>query len=133
MTIRIGHEYDIHRLREGGRLMMGGGAGGEGISAVAHSDGDVVIHAIVDALLGASGQGDIGQRFPDTDVTWKGAASSVFLTTVVDELRAGKFEVVNVDVTIIAQRPRIGPVKGRMIDELQRLVGCEVNIKAGTN
>src|SRR3954471_8062748 len=79
---RIGHGYDLHRLKKGGRLMLAGVLVSEEVGPIAHSDGDVVIHAVVDALLGAMAWGDIGQHFPDTDARWKGAASRVFLETV---------------------------------------------------
>ena len=79
MTFRIGHGFDIHRLRAGGRLLLGGVVVSDEISAVAHSDGDVAIHAIVDALLGACGKGDIGEHFPDSDPKWKGALPATFL------------------------------------------------------
>jgi 2-C-methyl-D-erythritol 2,4-cyclodiphosphate synthase len=133
VNLRIGHGYDIHRLKEGGELLMGGIIVASGISAVAHSDGDVVIHAIVDALLGASGGGDIGEHFPDTDANWKGAPSSMFLDKVMHELKSAGWSIVNVDVTIMAERPKIKPFKEAMSNRLQAALGCPVNLKAGTN
>ena len=99
MTFRIGHGYDIHRLQDGGRLVLGGVTVAENVSPISHSDGDVVIHAIVDALLGATGGGDIGQHFPDSDPKWKGAASSLFLTQVQQQLASGGWSIVNVAIS----------------------------------
>src|SRR6266704_1659678 len=79
MQLRIGHGYDLHRLQRGGQLLLGGVVVSTDISPIAHSDGDVVMHALVDALLGAMGWGDIGEHFPDSDPKWKGAASRIFL------------------------------------------------------
>jgi 2-C-methyl-D-erythritol 2,4-cyclodiphosphate synthase len=131
--LRIGHGYDIHRLQAGGKLIMGGIVVAEGVSAVAHSDGDVVIHAIVDALLGAAGLGDIGQHFPDSDAQWRGAASKVFLENAMKLLSDAGWRAGNCDVTIMAERPRLGDLKSQMADHLSALLRCPVNIKAGTN
>ena len=130
---RIGHGYDIHRLQDGGRLLMGGVVVAQGVSAVAHSDGDVVIHAIVDALLGALGMGDIGEHFPDTDPSWRGAASITFLQKVKTFLAAGNWRIENCDVTIQAERPKLKPFKPQMKAFLETALSCPVNIKAGTN
>ena len=133
MDLRIGHGYDIHRIRTGGVLMLGGVAVAEGISAVAHSDGDVVIHALVDAVLGALGKGDIGEHFPDTDPRWKGAASAVFLRSAVELARADGWDVVNADVTVQAEKPKLKPFKPKMVALLSDALGAPVNLKAGTN
>jgi len=135
MNHRIGHGYDIHRLKTGGQLVLGGVVVAEGISAVAHSDGDVVIHAIVDAILGAMGRGDIGEHFPDTDPQHAGAVSTRFLDQVIRDMRDSGFRAVNVDVTIMAERPKLKPFKPQMIEHLQRALGpgVVINIKAGTN
>jgi 2-C-methyl-D-erythritol 2,4-cyclodiphosphate synthase len=130
---RIGHGYDIHRLQQGGKLMLAGVEVADGISPVAHSDGDVVLHAVVDALLGAIGKGDIGEMFPNTDARWKNAASRIFVLEAMKHVRSLGFAVVNVDVTILAERPKLMPMKSKMIDSLAKLVGGAVNIKAGTN
>lgn len=130
---RIGHGYDIHRLRKGGVLMLGGVVAAEGISAVAHSDGDVVIHAIVDALLGALGLGDIGEHFPDSDPAYRNVASELFLKKTMAHVAAGNLIVLNCDVTIMAERPRLQPVKKKMSELLSRVLNAPVNIKAGTN
>src|SRR2546423_783601 len=89
MNSRIGHGYDIHRLQDGGELVMGGVVVATGVSAIAHSDGDVVIHAIVDAVLGALGLGDIGEHFPDTDPAYRGIESVAFIEKVQTHLDAG--------------------------------------------
>ena len=135
MTYRIGHGYDIHRLQQGGRLVLGGVMVAEGISAVAHSDGDVVIHAIVDAVLGGLGKGDIGEHFPDNDPVYSGADSLRFLQHAAEMMRDAGFRATNVDITILAERPRLKPFKLQMIAALQRALGDGViiNIKAGTN
>lgn len=130
---RIGHGYDIHRLQPGGRLVMGGIVVAEGVSAVAHSDGDVVIHAIVDAILGALGLGDIGEHFPDTDPEFSGMPSVHFLDKIGEHLRSARFVVVHCDVTVMAERPKLKPFKPAMRQLLGTRLGCDVNIKAGTN
>jgi 2-C-methyl-D-erythritol 2,4-cyclodiphosphate synthase len=130
---RIGHGYDIHRLQTGGRLVLGGVVVAEGISPIAHSDGDVVIHAIVDALLGAAGLGDLGQSFPDTDPAFKGVDSTLFLTSVMAALEQKQIVVVNCDVTIVAERPKLKPFKSQMTELLSKALNAPVNIKAGTN
>jgi 2-C-methyl-D-erythritol 2,4-cyclodiphosphate synthase len=131
--IRIGHGYDIHRLQSGGELVMGGVVVAEGISAVAHSDGDVVIHAIADALLGAMGLGDIGEHFPNTDPAYKDVPSVIFLGKIKEYLRAGDMAVVNCDVTILAERPKLKHFKPKIVAFLSEVLGCPVNVKAGTN
>jgi 2-C-methyl-D-erythritol 2,4-cyclodiphosphate synthase len=133
---RVGHGYDLHRLRQGGTLMLGGVAVSTELSPVAHSDGDVVLHALVDALLGAMGWGDIGEHFPDTDPAWKGAASRVFVETVRDRVAAARYRVLNLDLTVLAERPKIKPFKARIVQsvaELLRIAPEQVNLKAGTN
>jgi 2-C-methyl-D-erythritol 2,4-cyclodiphosphate synthase len=93
----------------------------------------VVIHALVDAILGAAGLGDIGEHFPDSDERWKGARSAVFLERAVRMAREAGFRPLNADVTVLAQRPRLGALKRRMAGHLGQLLGAEVNVKAGTN
>ncbi|MDP9172272.1 MAG: 2-C-methyl-D-erythritol 2,4-cyclodiphosphate synthase [Planctomycetota bacterium] len=132
-AIRVGHGYDIHRLRESGKLVLAGVNVADDLSPIAHSDGDVVLHALVDALLGAIGGGDIGEMFPNNDPRWKGAASSIFVEAALHEAKKRGFAVVNVDVTIMAERPRLKPHKSAMVEALLRLVGGAVNVKAGTN
>ncbi|HEY7089470.1 MAG TPA: 2-C-methyl-D-erythritol 2,4-cyclodiphosphate synthase [Tepidisphaeraceae bacterium] len=132
---RIGHGYDIHKLRSGGKLLLGGVVVSEELSPIAHSDGDVVIHALVDALLGAMGWGDIGQLFPDSDSQWKGAASRIFLQKVCDRIRDARSRPANVDITVQAQMPKIAPFRSQIVESLRGILGatCIVNIKAGTN
>ncbi|CAN5411393.1 2-C-methyl-D-erythritol 2,4-cyclodiphosphate synthase [soil metagenome] len=129
----IGHGYDIHRLQGGGVLMLGGVQVAEGISPIAHSDGDVVIHAVVDAILGALGRSDIGEHFPDSDPKWKDAASMKFLAHAMETAHAGGWYVGNVDVIVLLERPKIKSFKAAMGAVLSKAVGAPVNIKAGTN
>ena len=133
MTVRIGHGYDIHRLQQHGRLLLGGVVVDENMSAVAHSDGDVVIHGLVDAILGALGKGDIGEHFPDSDPRWKGAASIVFLHQAIKLAHQDGWRVVNADVTVLAEKPRLKPFKARIVETLTHALGAPVNLKAGTN
>ena len=131
--LRIGHGYDIHRLQLGGKLVLAGVEVADGMSPVAHSDGDVVFHAVVDALLGAIGRGDIGEMFPNTDSRWKNAASRIFVQGAMVQVNLMGFAVMNMDVTILAERPKLKAFKGKMAESLGALVGGAVNIKAGTN
>src|SRR3982751_6352467 len=121
-NFRIGHGYDLHRLQPGGQLLLGGVTVSTEISPSAHSDGDVVIHALVDALLGAMAWGDIGEHFPDTDPKWKGAPSRIFLEETLKKVWSAGFAVVNADVTILAERPRIKPFKPKITENLQQLL-----------
>jgi 2-C-methyl-D-erythritol 2,4-cyclodiphosphate synthase len=136
MNPRIGHGYDLHRLQPGPRLVLAGIVVSDDIRPVSHSDGDVVLHAIVDALLGAIGQGDIGELFPNTDPRWKDAPSRVFVEEVYDRARKAGYIVGNVDVTILAERPKLKSFKPAMVDALAGLLHVnrdQVNVKAGTN
>jgi 2-C-methyl-D-erythritol 2,4-cyclodiphosphate synthase len=133
IDFRIGHGYDIHRLQSKGKLFLAGVEVADGISPVAHSDGDVVLHAVVDALLGAAGLGDIGEMFPNTDPRWKDAPSRVFIEGAMQQILGQGFTPVNVDVTILAERPRLKALKPKMVQSLTEMVRCAVNIKAGTN
>ncbi len=133
----IGHGYDIHRLeaREGGKLILAGVTVSDELAAIAHSDGDVVYHALCDALLGAIGAGDIGEVFPNDDPRWKDAASSVFVKDVMERVRHAGFRLSNVDVTLMLERPKIAPHKQQMIANIRQLLEpvSVVNLKAGTN
>jgi 2-C-methyl-D-erythritol 2,4-cyclodiphosphate synthase len=133
LSMRIGHGYDIHRLKSGGRLMLGGIEVSTEISPIAHSDGDVVLHALVDALLGAVAMGDIGQMFPNNDPKWKDTESRVFVEAALREVRRRGFSVVNADITIMAERPRLAPFRGKMVESISGIIGGQVNVKAGTN
>ena len=133
---RVGHGYDIHRLKQGGALVLAGVTVATDFSPVAHSDGDVVLHAVVDAMLGAMGWGDIGEHFPNTDERWKGAASNVFVKATYERVAAAGYRVLNVDVTLLAERPKLKPFKPQMVQFLSALLHVppdRVNIKAGTN
>lgn len=133
--MRIGSGIDVHAFGPGDHLMLGGVRIAHTRGVVAHSDGDVVLHALCDALLGAAGLGDIGQHFPDSDPRWKGAASARFVTAVLALLRAAGFAVVNADLTVIAETPRVGPHREAIRREVARLLEVpveRVNLKATT-
>jgi 2-C-methyl-D-erythritol 2,4-cyclodiphosphate synthase len=133
---RVGIGNDIHRMVEGRKLMLGGVHIPYPAGLLGHSDGDVALHAIVDALLGAAGLGDIGTLFPDDDMQWKDADSKIFLYTVKEQLEKKQWEVVNVDVTIHAEAPKLGPLKGQIRRCIAGLLGMDfqaVNVKAKTN
>jgi 2-C-methyl-D-erythritol 2,4-cyclodiphosphate synthase len=133
-TLRIGHGYDLHRLQPGGTLRLGGVVVDTTQSAVAHSDGDVVIHAVVDAIFGALALGDIGEHFPNNDPRWRGIDSRVFLEGAMEHVRSKAMRVVNVDVTVLCERPKLKPFKGEIVKKLAALTGADaVNVKAGTN
>jgi len=123
--------FDIHRLVPGRRLVLGGIAIDHPYGLLGHSDGDVVLHAVTDAILGAAGAGDIGERFPDSDPRWKDAASDVFLKAAVEEARRA-WTVENVDITIVAEEPKLGARKREIAENVARLVGARVNVKAKT-
>jgi 2-C-methyl-D-erythritol 2,4-cyclodiphosphate synthase len=136
VPFRIGHGYDLHRLQPGPRLVLAGIVVSDDVRPVSHSDGDVVLHAIVDALLGAIGQGDIGELFPNTDPRWKDAPSRVFVEEAYGRVRKAGYVVGNVDVTILAERPKLKSFKPAMADALADLLHVgrgQVNVKAGTN
>ncbi|MFM8473731.1 MAG: 2-C-methyl-D-erythritol 2,4-cyclodiphosphate synthase [Candidatus Kapaibacterium sp.] len=131
-----GFGYDVHRLAAGESLVLGGVPIASDFGTVAHSDGDVVLHALCDALLGAAGLGDIGEHFPDTDPRWKNAPSSTFVLHVCTLLRAGAWSIVNIDIALTLEAPKILPYKQRMregIAELLALPVARVNIKATTS
>ena len=133
--VRIGHGYDVHRLVEGRRLILGGVDIPWERGLLGHSDADVLTHAVMDALLGAAGLGDIGRHFPDTDPAYAGADSLRLLAHVAALLRERGFTVGNVDATVLAQRPKLAPHIPQMRDNLARTmeVGPEqVNVKATT-
>jgi 2-C-methyl-D-erythritol 2,4-cyclodiphosphate synthase len=132
-AFRIGHGYDIHRLRAGGQLLVGGVVVSHEMSADAHSDGDVAIHALVDAIFGALGEADIGEHFPNTDLRWHGADSLIFLRHAMDIAKRAGYAVVNADITVQAEKPKLKSFKSAMRAVLSEVVGAPVNIKAGTN
>ena len=133
--MRIGHGYDVHRLVEGRDLIIGGVKIEYHLGLLGHSDADVMLHAVMDALLGAAGLRDIGYHFPDTDPTYKGADSRVLLRAVKEKLDAAGYRVSNVDVTMIAQRPKLKPHIPQMIENIAQDLGIHVsrvNVKATT-
>ncbi len=133
--IRIGHGYDAHRFVEGRPLILGGVTIPHDRGLAAHSDGDAVIHALCDALLGAAALGDIGTFFPDTDATLENMDSRVFLRRIMELLREKGYKPVNADITVIAQAPKLLPYIGDMRITLTGDMGIEtnqVNIKATT-
>lgn len=132
---RIGSGTDVHAFGPGEFVMLGGVRIAHSRGVVAHSDGDVVLHALCDALLGAAGLGDIGQHFSDSDPKWKGADSARFVTQVLALLRARRLDVENVDLTVLAQAPKIAPHREAMRRRIAELLGIDeqrVNIKATT-
>ncbi|MCA9087850.1 MAG: 2-C-methyl-D-erythritol 2,4-cyclodiphosphate synthase [Planctomycetaceae bacterium] len=132
---RVGLGHDTHRLESGRSLVIGGIEIPHERGAVAHSDGDVLLHAITDALLGALGWGDIGEWFPDTDPEHAGADSAVLLQKVVSKVHENGWEVVNVDSIVFAQRPKLVPFKPRMRQRIAELLGIAescVSVKAKT-
>jgi 2-C-methyl-D-erythritol 2,4-cyclodiphosphate synthase len=133
---RVGHGYDLHRLQPDGKLTLGTIVVSTEISPVAHSDGDVVLHALVDALLGAIAGGDIGELFPNTDPQWKDAPSRVFVEAALQRVTDAGYQVGNADITILAERPKLKPFKSQIrsaVAELLKVPVEQINIKAGTN
>ena len=133
--MRIGHGYDVHKLVEGRDLILGGVKIDYEKGLLGHSDADVLLHAVSDALLGAAGLGDIGKHFPDTDPQYKGADSLVLLQVVAQRVREAGYRVSNIDVTMIAQRPKLKDHIPQMVLNIASAVGIEanrVNVKATT-
>ncbi len=133
---RIGQGYDVHAFGPGDHIMLGGERISHVAGVKAHSDGDVILHAVCDALLGAMSLGDIGMHFPDTDVQWKGADSRVFLRHVARLLTEHQYQVVNIDTTVLADAPRLGQYRDRMRANIAADLGInigQVNIKATTS
>ena len=133
--MRIGHGYDVHKLTEGRKLILGGVDIPWEKGLLGHSDADVLTHAVMDALLGAAGLGDIGKHFPDTDPAYTGADSVKLLEHVAGLLGEQGFAVGNVDATVLAQRPKLAPHIPLMRDNLARAMGIDpsrVNVKATT-
>jgi len=114
LKIRSGIGYDIHRLKDGDGLFLGGIKVSEELQFIAHSDGDVLIHALIDALLGASGNPDIGEMFPDTDNRYQNIKSELLLKKTLDILREKKYEIMNIDCVLIAQNPQLSEFKKRI-------------------
>jgi 2-C-methyl-D-erythritol 2,4-cyclodiphosphate synthase len=133
--MRIGSGFDVHAFGPGNSIELGGVRIAHSRGVVAHSDGDVVLHALCDAMLGAAGLGDIGMHFPDTDPMWKGAESRRFVEAVIDMLKARKLKVGNADITLLAQAPKVSPHRIEIRRSLAQMLGVtenQVNIKATT-
>jgi 2-C-methyl-D-erythritol 2,4-cyclodiphosphate synthase len=133
--MRIGHGYDVHRLVPDRALILGGVQIPYELGLLGHSDADVLLHAVCDAILGALGQGDIGRHFPDSDERYRGVSSLRLLAEVVDLATVGGYRLGNLDVTVIAQRPRLAPHVPAMRENIARVCRSEegrVNIKATT-
>lgn len=133
--MRIGHGYDVHRLIAGRKLVLGGVEIPYILGLDGHSDADVLLHAVMDALLGAAALGDIGRLFPDTDPAYKGISSVLLLETVAARIREAGYEVGNVDATVIAQKPKLAPHIPAMREIVAKTLGVDldqINIKATT-
>lgn len=132
---RVGHGYDVHRLKEGRRLIIGGVELEYDRGLDGHSDADVLVHAVMDAVLGALGKGDIGRLFPDSDDEYLNADSLELARQVAMLMRKRGYEVVNIDATVIAEAPRLAPHLAQMCQNIARAFGCApeaVNVKATT-
>ena len=132
---RIGHGYDVHKLGEGRKLIIGGVEIEHRLGLIGHSDADVLLHAIMDAILGALGKGDIGKHFPDTDNKYKGISSLKLLFAVRELMREADMEIVNVDATVIAQKPKLSGYIQEMRENIAKTLDCsveQINIKATT-
>ena len=128
--MRVGLGFDVHAFGDDGKVLVLGGVQFEGERGLAgHSDGDVVCHAIADALLGAAGLGDLGELFPDTDAQWTGADSVELLADVVARVRTAGWYAVNVDCAVVLEAPRLAPVRESMETKLRDVVGADVHVK----
>ena len=135
MNIRIGEGWDVHALAPDRKLILGGVHIPHSLGLLGHSDADVLLHAITDAVLGAAGLGDIGRHFPDTDAQFKGADSAVLLAEAMRRVRAQGWELVNVDSTIVAQAPKLAPHMPAIRASVAKALGVgedQVNVKAKT-
>lgn len=133
--MRIGHGYDVHKLMESRKLIIGGVEIPHTLGLLGHSDADVLTHAVMDAILGAAAMGDIGVHFPDNDNSFKDIDSQILLKRVMELLRGKGYEIVNLDATIIAQKPKLSPHIPVMVETLAANMGIEtdqINIKATT-
>eukprot|EP00882_Tetradesmus_deserticola_P004612 GHRQ01004861.1.p1 GENE.GHRQ01004861.1~~GHRQ01004861.1.p1 ORF type:complete len:240 (+),score=77.77 GHRQ01004861.1:267-986(+) len=136
LPYRVGHGFDLHRLAEGYKLVIGGVEIPHTKGCEAHSDGDVLLHTVTDAILGALSLPDIGQLFPDNDPTWKGASSDIFVKEAVKKMQEAGYVLGNLDATIIAQKPKLSPHKENIRANLCKLLEAHpsvVNIKAKTH
>ncbi len=134
--MRIGIGCDTHRLVEGRKLILGGVEIEHTMGLYGHSDADALVHAVIDALLGAAGMGDIGTLFPDTDMQYKDISSLVLLEEAGRRIKAAGYEIVNIDTIIIAQKPKMAPYKLLMAETMAKVLGIDpsqINVKAKTN
>ena len=131
-NLRIGHGFDVHAFTEGDHLILAGIRVPYEKSFAAHSDGDVLLHAVCDALLGAAGLGDIGRHFPDTDAAFENIDSRLLLADVLQLLGEKGYQVVNADVTVVAQAPKLSPFILEMSRKLTEMLGAPANVKATT-
>ncbi len=135
MGMRIGYGFDSHAFKAGVPLVIGGMKIEHSEGLAGHSDGDVLLHAITDALLGAVSAGDIGTFFPPSDPRWKGASSDIFLQTALEEIATAGYRIVNIDTVLVMMRPKIVPIAGEMRESVATLLGVkpgDVGIKAKT-
>lgn len=135
MSIRVGSGFDLHAFGPGDHVMLGGVRVAHDHGVIAHSDGDVLLHALVDAMLGAAGLGDIGQHFPDHDAQWRGADSGSFVAATRQLLAERKLGVINADLTLLAQAPKLAAYRQQIRDRVAALLGVSgdrVNVKATT-
>lgn len=135
MSMRIGHGYDVHAFGPGDKIVIGGVVIPHHHGLIAHSDGDVLLHALCDALLGAAALGDIGKHFPDTDMQYRNADSRSLLRMVYAKVNQSGWKIVNADMTIIAQAPRMATYIPRMVEMIAADLQCEINqinVKATT-
>lgn len=132
---RIGHGFDVHRIRRGRKLVLGGVLIPHGAGLAGHSDADVLLHALINALLGAMGDGDIGTHYPDTDPRYKGISSAKLLAPVLRRMRRKGFRFVNCDITLLAQKPKLAPHYAairKSLASLCKIAVGRINIKAAT-
>ncbi|MEY4694465.1 MAG: 2-C-methyl-D-erythritol 2,4-cyclodiphosphate synthase [Pseudomonadota bacterium] len=135
MNIRIGEGWDVHALAPGRKLILGGAEIEHSVGLLGHSDADVLLHAITDAVFGAAGLGDIGRHFPDTDAQFKGADSAVLLAEAMRRVREKGWELVNIDCTIVAQSPKLAPHMAAITASVAKALSVQpeqVNVKAKT-
>lgn len=134
--MRIGFGYDSHRFKEGRRLVLGGVEFPGETGLAGHSDADVLIHAIIDAILGAAALGDIGSHFPDTDMRWQGADSTELLAAAVKEVRGAGYQIGNIDATVLCERPKLRPVVELVRERLAVVMNVgkgRISVKGKTN
>ncbi len=135
MDIRVGHGIDCHKFQYGKKLILGGVEFDSPFGLKGHSDADAVLHALTDAILGALGEKDIGHHFPDTDPAYKGADSELFLKKAVQLAAKKGFEISNIDITVLAEQPKINPLRGKIRQNIAKIAEIEqsrVNVKATT-